>query len=100
MNNHVHLVLETQLLSKFMHGINLSYAQYFKYKHRRVGHFWQDRYKSFVVTKDEYLLNCISYIEYNPVGAHLVLRPEHYIWSSYKARVLGEHDKLLDNLIW
>ena len=98
MNNHVHMVIESDLLGKTMHGINLSYAQYFKYKYKTVGHFWQDRYKSYVIQKDEYLINCISYIEYNPVRAKIALRPEDYEWSSYTARILGEKNKLLNEL--
>ena len=34
MNNHVHMVMESDSLSKAMHGINLSYAQYFGYKYK------------------------------------------------------------------
>jgi putative transposase len=96
MPNHVHMVVESVNLVKFMHGINLSYAKYFRYKYKGVGHLWQDRYKSFVIQKDEYLINCISYIEYNPVRAKMALRPEDYVWSSYAARILGNNEKLLD----
>ena len=99
MNNHVHLVMESDKLSKAMHGINLSYAQYFKYKYRTTGHFWQDRYKSFVIQRDRYIINCITYIEYNPVRAEIVSRPEEYPWSSYTARILGKNNKLLDSVI-
>ena len=99
MTNHTHMVIESNNLSKIMHGINLSYAQYFKYKYKTIGHFWQDRYKSFVIQKDEYLINCISYIEYNPLRAKIVLRPEDYDWCSYRARILGDDNELLDNII-
>ena len=102
MENHVHLLLKSDKLIKAMHGISLSYAQYFQNKYSRIGHFWQDRYKSFVIQEDEYLVNCISYIEYNPLRANLVLRPENYPWSSYGARVLGKRSKrLLDSIeLW
>jgi len=99
MGNHVHLLMKSDMLTKFMHGINLSYAQYFKYKYKIIGHFWQDRYKSFVVQKDTYMLDCITYIEYNPVRAKMVSSIQDYPWSSYKARVLGKNDKILDQLI-
>jgi len=99
MNNHIHMVVESDLLAKFMHGISLSYAQYFRYKYRTIGHFWQDRYKSYVIQKDGYLINCISYIEYNPVRARITLRPEDHEWSSYRARILGEKSCLLDDLV-
>lgn len=99
MNNHVHMVIECDFLGKAMHDINLSYAQYFKYKYKTIGHFWQDRYKSYMIQKDKYLINCISYIEYNPVRAKIALRPEYYEWSSYRTRILGENDRLLDELV-
>ena len=38
MNNHVHMVLESAHLSYAMHGINLSYAQYFRYRYKTTGH--------------------------------------------------------------
>lgn len=99
MPNHVHMIVESQQLSKFMHGIGLSYAKYFRYKYNGAGHLWQDRYKSFIIQKDTYLINCVNYIEYNPVRADIVLRPEEYRWSGYKARILGEKSKVLDPII-
>ena len=98
MGNHVHMIMASDKLSKVMHGINLSYALYFQDKYKYTGHFWQDRYKSFVIQKDEYLVNCITYIEYNPVRAGIVARPEDYPWSSYRARILGKSNDLLDSL--
>lgn len=101
MNNHVHMLMESNNLSKVMHSIDLSYAQYFRYKYKGAGHFWQDRFKSYVIQKDAYLINCITYIEYNPIRAKIVLRPEDYRWSSYSARILGNSNYigLLDQLI-
>ena len=46
MNNHVHMVLESGSVSAVMHGLDLSYAQYFRYKYKGAGHFWQDRFKT------------------------------------------------------
>lgn len=99
MNNHVHILIESDKLAKFMHGVNLSYTQYFKYKYKITGHLWQDRYKSFVIMKDEYLISCISYIEFNPIRANLVISPAYYMWSSYQTRVLGKSNKLIDPII-
>lgn len=99
MGNHVHLVVESAVLPKVMHGINLSYAKYFRYKYGGAGHFWQDRFRSFAIQKDRYLVNCISYIEYNPLRAQIALRAEDYEWSSYRARILGKEGDLTDQLI-
>ena len=96
MKNHPHLLLDSDQLSKVMHGINTSYAKYFRFKYGESGHVWQDRYNSYVFQRDQYLINCISYIEYNPVRAGITQRPEDYKWSSYRARVLGQKNELLD----
>ncbi len=103
MTNHVHLVIEpTETggeLSQIMKGINLSYAQYFKKKFNYTGHFWQDRFKSIIISKDEYLLACGSYVELNPVRAGMVKDPKDYPWSSYTANAYGGKDDLLDQHI-
>ncbi|MBM4141608.1 MAG: transposase [Nitrospira sp.] len=100
MRNHVHLVLETTgkggRLSDIMKGINLSYAQYYKNRHRHIGHFWQDRYKSILISKDNYLLACGSYVELNPVRAKIVEDPKDYKWSSYNAYAYGKKDSIVD----
>jgi putative transposase len=100
MRNHIHLVLETTdkggKLPEIMKGINLSYAQYFKSKYRHIGHFWQDRYKSIIISKDNYLLACGSYVELNPVRARVVEDPKDYRWSSYNVYAYGRKDTIVD----
>lgn len=100
MSNHVHLVVETTArggsLAEIMKGINLSYAQYYKKKYRHVGHFWQDRYKSIIISNDEYLLACGSYVELNPVRAKIVEDPKDYRWSSYPVYAYGHRDAVTD----
>jgi len=100
MTNHVHLVLETTekggKLSEIMKGINLSYAQYYKKRCKHIGHFWQDRYKSIIISKDDYLLACGSYVELNPVRAKIVEDPKGYEWSSYNTYAYGKKDSLVD----
>lgn len=100
MTNHVHLVIETAEdggnLSQIMKGINLSYAQHYKKKYKYTGHFWQDRFKSIIISKDKYLLACGSYVELNPVRAGMVKDPKDYSWSSYNANAYGKKDDLID----
>src|SRR3972149_3872162 len=100
MTNHVHLVLEPTErgggLAEIMKGINLSYAQHYKRKYKHIGHFWQDRYKSIIISKDDYLLACGSYVELNPVRAGIVKDPRDYKWSSYNAYAYGKGDSLVD----
>jgi putative transposase len=100
MKNHVHLVLEPQeeggSLAEIMKGINLSYAQHYKRKYDHIGHFWQDRFKSILISRDHYLLACGSYVELNPVRAGVVKDPRDYPWSSYRAYAYGKKDPLID----
>jgi len=100
MRNHIHLVLETTAkggsLSEIMKGINISYAQYYKKKYGHIGHFWQDRYKSILISKDNYLLACGSYVELNPVRARIVEDPRDYKWSSYAVYAYGRGEKITD----
>jgi putative transposase len=99
MSNHVHLVLEPSAgggsLAEIMKGINLSYAQYYKGRYKHTGHFWQDRYKSIIIAKDDYLLACGSYVELNPVRAKIVDDPKDYIWSSYNANAYGKKNLVI-----
>ena len=98
MPNHVHLVLEVvdgPALSKAMHGLNLSYALYYRKRHAYRGHLWQDRFKSLLIDRESYLLECGRYVELNPVRAGLVREPREYPWSSYRAYAEGAFNPLL-----
>jgi putative transposase len=93
MSNHLHLILKVmaaQDLPKLMQGINLSYTLYYKQKYKFTGSLWQGRYKSIVIEKDEYLMECGRYIERNPVRAGMVKDPKDYRFSSYKFYAYGE----------
>ncbi len=100
MANHVHLILEPDNLqgsiSQIMHGVNLVYCKWFNEKYAKNGHLWQGRFKSYIVQKNEYLINCVNYVELNPVRAGLIKNPLDYMWSSHKYRVLGIENGLLN----
>ncbi len=98
MPNHVHFLIktgDTSGFSVFMKKINLSYYHYFKKKYGWTGHFWQGRYKSQTVGKDEYFLQCGKYIELNPVRANIVKNPEDYPYSSYNYYAKGEDSDII-----
>ncbi|MEK9149350.1 MAG: hypothetical protein AAB267_04815, partial [Candidatus Desantisbacteria bacterium] len=59
-------------------------------------HLWQGRFKSMVIQKDNYFIECVYYVEANPVRAGLVSSPTNYPWSSYKERVFGNKSGLVD----
>ncbi len=68
MDNHVHIQLDPQGcdISKFMHGLNLCYAQYYNRKYNRHGHVFQGRFENKVIDKDVYNLTVSAYIHNNP----------------------------------
>jgi len=92
MDNHYHILIETPLanLSQAMQFINSSYTTYYNRAHKRVGHFFQGRYKSILVDKEAYLLELSRYIHLNPVRAKLVDLPQEYKWSSYQYYCLSK----------
>ena len=99
MPNHVHMIIETNKkteLSRMMKRLNLFYYNHYKRKHTYAGHFWQDRFKSLLIEKDEYLLACGIYIERNPVKAKIVRSPKDYPHSSYNYYAYGQEDELTD----
>jgi REP element-mobilizing transposase RayT len=74
MSNHVHLVLRTgpTPLKSLMHRLNTGYAVRFNRKYGRVGHLFQNRFRSEVVGDDADLLNVIRYVHLNPLRAGIV----------------------------
>lgn len=97
MTNHVHLVIHTtrEPLATVMKRLGVRYASWFNRKYGRVGHLFQDRFRSRPVDTDEYLLTLLRYVWANPVEAGLTDCAEDYRWSS--RRQLGEESGLVDN---
>lgn len=114
MPNHVHLLIYANGadISKFMHGINQSYAQYFNKRYQRHGHVFQNRFKSKVVMEEDYLKMISFYIHNNPRSIEEYNdRPYKYEYSSlavflgYKEDQYGILDEMFmlslfgDNLV-
>jgi hypothetical protein len=78
--------LKWSSLSEFVKEIKQSFSRYFNKKNGRKGYLWGDRFKSVIVQDGRTLVNCLAYIDLNPVRANIVKRPEDYRWSS-----LGYH---------
>ena len=88
MDNHVHLLVRMGLsdLSEMMRALGSAYAVNFNRRHDRVGHLFQDRFKSEPVESDAYLLAVVRYIHQNPVKAGITPTCD-YRWSSYRSYV-------------
>lgn len=84
MSNHIHLLLHdpNNQLDLIMKKIAGSYASYFNLKYDRVGHLFQDRFKSQSIEDDTYFLIVLRYIHQNPLKAQIA--PDYnYAWSSH-----------------
>jgi len=103
MTNHAHLLVDPEKadnLGRFMQSVGRRYVRYINQTYRRTGTLWEGRFKSAVVSRDEYLIVCSRYIELNPIRAGMVNDPGRYPWSSYLYRALGRPDPLLDDDPW
>lgn len=88
MSNHIHLLVKPsrEKLATFMRRLLTGYAVRFNRRHQRVGHLFQNRYKSIVCDQDHYLLELVRYIHLNPVRAEIVSDVEaldRYSWSGH-----------------
>lgn len=98
MSNHFHLLMKVSKgedLPIIMKGVCQSYAFYFKKEYRLSGYLFQNRYKSIIIEKDEYLLECARYIERNPVRAGIVEDPRNYYFSSCSFYARGKFDGII-----
>ena len=92
MDNHAHLLLFSGKagLPAFMRKLLTGYAVRFNRRHRRIGHLFQNRYKSIVCEENPYLLELVRYIHLNPLRGSVVRDLEElsaYRWSGHGALV-------------
>jgi len=88
--NHAHLLVRTgtRPLPRSMRALLTGYAGAFNRRHRRVGHLFQNRYKSIVVEAEPYLLELVRYLHLNPLRAKVLadLRTlARYPWTGHSA---------------
>ncbi len=97
MDNHIHLLLhsELQTMSKALKWINIKFAGRYNHKYERIGHVFQDRFKSEIIDTEGYLIRALRYIHNNPVKAKMVSDVSAYKWSSYNSYT-GRGNVLVD----
>ena len=86
MGNHVHLLIKVgkETPGMIFRRICTAFASWYNFKYERVGHLFQDRYKSEPVENDAYFLTVLRYILCNPVKAGMCKDAENYAYSSAK----------------
>jgi REP element-mobilizing transposase RayT len=90
MPNHVHLVLRSAeaRTSLLMARLGTGYARYFNERHDRVGHVFQNRFRSRRVVDDADLAGLVVYVAQNPLEAGLAADAddlEHFRWGGLGA---------------
>ncbi|MCI5194758.1 MAG: transposase [Candidatus Electrothrix sp. AW5] len=100
MTNHVHLIVDPgsnpDALALLMKRVAGRQTRYINKLEGRSGSLWEGRYKSSIISAEEYLPACCRYIELNPLRAGMVTDPAQYRWSSYRAKVCGRRDTIVD----
>ena len=74
MDNHFHLLLQTGVnsISSVMQSLLTGYAVNYNNRKNRTGKLYQNRFKSILCDKEEYLLQLIRYIHLNPIRVGLI----------------------------
>ena len=86
MGNHVHFLLKEgkEKLEQVFKRIGTRYVYWYNKKYMRIGHLFQDRYKSEPVESEPYFMVVLRYIHQNPKKAGICKSIDAYAWSSYQ----------------
>ena len=104
MGNHIHLLIKPGpgvSLSKIMQWLLGVFAQLWNKKHNLSGHLWGDRFFSRIILGILDFLRVFLYIDYNPVIAAMVEKPEQWqyggLWHFKKGLtdILGAADPIV-----
>lgn len=85
MPNHYHLVIHTPSgqLSRALRHLNGVYTQRFNKRHKTDGPLFKGRFRARVVEKENYLLELVRYIHFNPIKAGICEDPSKHKWTSH-----------------
>jgi len=97
MPNHVHLILvpgDADGLRAALGEAHRRYTRHINFRQKWRGYLWQGRFASFVID-EPYLLTCARYVELNPVRARLVRTARAWKWSSARAHLTNQDDRVV-----
>ncbi len=98
MNDHFHLLATpttAEGVPQWMQAVGRRYVRYFNDRHGRSGTLWGGRYRSTLIQAGRYLLDCMVYIDLNPVRAGLAAEARDWPWSSHAHYAGRRNDKLI-----
>jgi putative transposase len=96
MPNHVHLIAVPESEESLARAIGEAHRRYTRrinFREKWRGHLWQERFASFPMDEG-HLVAAARYVEMNPVAAGMVASPEDHPWSSARAHLMVQDDKL------
>ncbi len=90
MGNHAHFLIKEEevSISNIMKKLCGTYGSWFNKTHNRIGHLFQDRFKSECVETDRYFSTVVRYMLNNPLKAGFVKSPGDYECSSFNEYML------------
>ena len=86
MTNHFHLLVMEKdwKIADVIKSLASSYVYYYNKKNERIGHLFQERFKSEPCNDMDYFITLLRYIHQNPVKAGIVKDAADYEWSSWR----------------
>lgn len=103
MGNHFHLIIrpsEGVSLSKIMKWILQVFASWYNRENQTTGHFWGDRFSSWIIRNFWDFIRVFAYIDNNPVNARLVSADWDWDFGGLAHRRRGRSDIVSDLAIW
>lgn len=83
MDTHHHLVVQSARISDGMKALNGGHSRAFNRRHGRRGALFESRFTDRLIQNDEHLEAAVQYVEWNPVSAGMVERPDDWPWSTH-----------------
>lgn len=85
-SNHVHLLVYENISGTILKSLQLlagRVAQEYNVRKNCKSAFWVDRYHATIIDADNYLIQCILYIDLNMIRAGVVVHPEDWGFTGY-----------------
>jgi len=98
MPNHIHLLVTPRTamsLPRLLQSLGRRHTRQVNATRGLEGARWEGRYRAAPIEAGTHLLDCMRYIEGNPLRAGLVNRARAYSWSSHGAHADGVADAVL-----
>jgi len=96
MSNHVHLLLKVESavkdIGEIVKRLAGSYVYWYNRKYNRVGHLFQERFKSEPIEGDGSLLSAVRYVHRNPVKTGFNIENEYSSYNDYAKQEKGITD--------